>query len=101
MNPLPVFVDAMETAVGRRVATGDVVTVVRKLLARPDPRCLAHDLVAFNDQTSAVRVNHHPFTSEQRHCPIGRVMNSDEVNERVGLVGWQTRAAVMITQLVQ
>ena len=101
MNPLPLFVDAMETAVSRRVAAGDVVTVVRKLLAGSDPRCFSNDLVAFNDQTRAIRVNHYPFTSEQRHRPIGRVMNCNEINERVGLVGRQTRAAVMITQLVQ
>jgi hypothetical protein len=101
MNPVTVIVDPMKASMCGGIAASHVITVIGKLLARPKARRLAHDLVAFDDQTGAIRVHHDPLSTQQRHRSLGGIMNGDEVNERVRLVGGQTCPSVMVTELVQ
>lgn len=95
------LVDAVETAQGRGVGPGDMVTVVGKLLARLEPRRFSDDPVALDDQLRTVGVLHNPFTAEQRDGAVGTVADRDEVDEGVRLVRGQARPAVVVTQLVE
>ena len=101
MNSVTLLVHAVKTAMRRSVSAGDMVAVIRKLLARRQPRCFADNFVTFNHQPCAVGVQDDPLSPEQRHATVGGIMNGDEINERVRLVGRQAGTAVMITQLVE
>ena len=101
MDLVPMFVDAMKTSMRRRVAAGHMVTVIGKLFARRDSWRFADNLVAFDHQPRAVGVQHDPFAAKQGHRAIGGIVDRDEIHERMGLVRWQTRPAVVIAQLVE
>lgn len=101
MNPLTVFVDAVETAVCDRVAAGHVVTVVRKFFSRRETRSLADDFVAFDHELAAVSVDDDPFASEQSHGAVRAIFDRDEINEGVRFVGGQRRTTVVISELVE
>ena len=98
---LTVLIDAVKTTMRDRVASRDMIAVVRKFLARREPRSLADDLISFDDELAAVGMSHHPFASEKRDRPIGAVFNRDEVNECMWLILGQRRAAVVISELVE
>ena len=86
MDFLSVFVDAVKASVCDRVASCDVITVVRKFLAGRESRSFADDLVSFDDELAAVGMGDHPFASEKRDRAVGAIFNRDEVNERVRLI---------------
>lgn len=58
------IVHSMETPVCDRIAASDMITVVGKLFTRRQSRCFAHDLVAFDDELTAIGVNDHPLAPE-------------------------------------
>jgi len=101
VNFLSVLVDPVKTTVRGTVATGDVVAVVGKFLARREPRRFTDDFVALDHETTAVGVDHDPFATEQCHDPIGRVLNGDVINKCVRLVGRKGRPTVVIGELVE
>ena len=95
------IVDAMETAVSARVVAGHVIAVIGKLLARREARGFADDLVALDHEAAAVGMEDHPFAPEERDGVVRRVVDRDEIDERVGLVRRQARAAVVIAEFVE
>lgn len=101
MYPVPELVHAVEAALRRSIEARDVVAVVGKLLPRLEPRLLADDAVALDDESRAVAVLHHPFAAEEGHGAVGAVLDRDEIDERMRLVRRQTRPAVVVTQLVE
>ena len=86
MDAIAVFVDAVKTSMGGRVAAGHVVTVVRELLARCESRRFTNDFISFDHELAAVGVSHHPFASEEGHRSIRTILDRDEINKRVGLI---------------
>ena len=56
----------MKAAVDPRIASGDVVTVVGKLLAGRESRRFAHDLVALDNELCAVIIMNDPFSAQER-----------------------------------
>ena len=101
MNLPALIVDPMKGSARRRVAAGDMVTVVGKLFPGLEARRFADDLVPLDHQPAAVGVLDHPFSPEERHRVIGAVADRDEIHERVGLVRRQRRAAEMVGELVE
>src|SRR5688500_10926073 len=73
MNLVPVLVDAVKAPMRRGIATGHVVAVVGKLLARREAWRLADDLVAFNHQAGPVGVLYDPLPAQQGHGAIGGI----------------------------
>ncbi len=71
MNPVPLLVYAMKAPVRRGVTARHVIAVVGKLFPWSQSRGLAHDLVALNDQSCAIGMEHDPLSAEQRHAAIG------------------------------
>lgn len=101
MDTVPMFVHPVKAAVSAGIAARHMVTVIRELLAGDEARCLTDDFVPLNHQARPVAVQHNPFSAQQCHRPIGRVVNGDEIDERVRFVRRQTRPAVVVAQLVQ
>jgi hypothetical protein len=101
MDATAKFVDAVERAGGAGGGAGDVVAVVGKLFAGREARGFADDFLAFDDEMGAVEVLDHPFAAEERERVFGAVVNRDEVDEGVRLIGGQTRATVMVDEFVQ
>jgi len=91
----------VKRAVGRGVAAGHMVAVVGELLARGKAGGLTDDLVAFDDQMTAIGVIHHPFAPEQRDGVLGGVEDRDEVNKGVRLVRWQRGSTVVVVEFVE
>ncbi len=73
----------MEGAFGRPRAAGEVVAVVRELLARGQGGGLADDAVAFEDLDLAVRRADDPFPAQQLDRLLGEVADGEEVDEGV------------------
>lgn len=86
VNLLPVLVDPMETSVGDRVATGDVIAVIGKLFPGRKTGRFANNFITLNHELAAIRVRDHPLASEQRDGAFGTVFDRNEINERVWLV---------------
>ena len=101
MDVAPGFVDAVKRPVHGRAATGDVIAVVREMLAGREARRFAHNLVPLDDQLAAVLMANDPLATEQRDCPVGIVADRDEIDERVRLALRQTVAALVVNQSVQ
>ena len=101
MNAISLVVDAVKAPVRRRIESGNMIAIVRELLSRGEMRRLADNLVAFDHEPRAVAVHHHPFAPEEGDRSIRGVVNGDEINKRVRLVGRQASAAVMVAQLVE
>ena len=101
MNQLAEFIHAMEGALHAGVAGGDVIAVVRKMLAGRQARRFADDFFTFDDQPAAVFVENHPFSAQEGDRAVRLVPDRDEVNERMRLPFRQTGSAVMVDQPVQ
>jgi hypothetical protein len=95
------FIHTVERPMRRRIASGHMVTVVRKFLTWREARRFSDNLVALDHQAAAVRVLDHPFPAQQRDGMVGSVANRNEVNERVRLVDGQGGSAVMVVELVE
>jgi len=98
---LPLFIDAVETAVRDRVATGDMVAVVGELFSRCETWSFADNFVALDHQLTAIRMHHHPFPAEKCHRPVRSIFDGDKVNKRVRFVGRERRPAVVIGEFVE
>lgn len=101
MNFFTRIIDPMEAPLRRGIQSGHMIAVIGKLLTGRQARGLAHNLVAFNDEPGAVRVFDHPFAAEKCDRAVGTVTDRNEVDKCVRLVRWQTRTAVVITQLIK
>jgi hypothetical protein len=97
----PAFIDPVEAAESGGGLPGDVVTVVRKRFAGGQTGDLADDSVALDDPAVTAGVLYDPFSTQQRHRPIGRVVDRDEVNEGVGSVRRKTVTTVVVDELVE
>ena len=95
------LVDPMKAALSARPVAGDMIAVVRKMLTRSEAWSLADDLVTFDYQTAAVRLQYHPFAPEQRDGTVRFVFDRDEVDECMWGSVWQALAAMMVDQPVE
>lgn len=95
------LIDAVETAGGAGIDAGDMIAIVREMLAGGEAWSFANDLVALDDQVRAVGVVDHPFAAKQRDGAIRRVFDGDKIDERVWLVLRQAHAAVVINELIE
>ena len=71
MNPVTLLVDAMEAAVRRGVTARNMIAVIGKLFAWRQSRGLTDNLVALDDQSGAIGMEHDPLSTEQGHAAIG------------------------------
>jgi len=101
MNAFAEFIDAMKATVGAGVDPRDMIAIVGKLLTGREVGRFADDLVAFDHEAGAVAMQHDPLSAQQRHLSIRRILDRDEVNERMWLVSRQARSAMMVTELVE
>lgn len=91
----------MKTPSGAGRAAGDVITVVGKLFTRSEAGRFADDFLPFDDQVGSVEVLDHPFSAEERERVFRSVVNRDEVDESVRLIGGQTRAAMVVDEFIE
>ncbi len=78
-----------------------MVTIVGELFARREARCLADDFIALDHEARAVGMQHDPFAPQQCDRAVGSIVDRDEVNEGVRLVGRETGPAEVMTQFVE
>lgn len=91
----------MKTPGGAGRAAGDVIAVVGKLFTRGEAGRFADDFLPFDDQVGSVEVLDHPFSAEERERVFRSVVNRDEVDESVRLIGGQTRAAMVVDEFIE
>lgn len=101
MHLIAEFVDAVKTAVSRRIGARHMIAVVGELFARRQLRRFAHDPIAFDHQARAVGVLDDPFPTQQGDGAIGAVPDGDEINKGMRLVRRETGAAMMIAEFVE
>src|ERR1700756_1835777 len=56
-----------KSAFGDAILCDNMITVVAKLLSRPEPRKLTHNAVPFYDQLATMRIGLNPFSSTNLH----------------------------------
>lgn len=95
------FIDAMKAARDEGVAAGDVITVVGERFPRSQPRSLAHNLVALDDQAFAVGLFDQPLAAQQVDRVVGAVGERDKVYKGVWFVRGQARSAAMINEAIE
>ena len=101
MNLAPEFVDAVKTPGGPGRAAGDMIAVVGKLFPGSEAGRFADDFFPFDDQVGSIEVLDHPFSAEERKRVFRSVVNRNEVDESVRLIGGQTRAAMVVDEFIQ
>ena len=99
-NAAATLVEAVKTSVGPSIASSHVVAVVGKMSAGCEAGGFAYDLIAFDDELSAVGVLDHPFAAEKSDGPVRIVADREVINKRVRPVGRQLLAAVPIDKFV-
>ena len=98
---LTLFIDAVKTSVRDGFTTRDVVAVIGKLFARSESRSFANDLISFDHELAAVGMRHDPFASEERYGLIRSVLDGNEIDERVRLVGRKRRPTMMVHEFIK
>jgi hypothetical protein len=101
VDAITVFIDAMKASMCRGVGASHMIAVVRELFTRREPWRFANDFVTFDDEPRAVGMEDDPLPSQQRHTAVRRIVNRDEIDERVRLVRRKAGPAVVIAQLVE
>jgi hypothetical protein len=71
------------------------------LFTRSEAWRFADDFLPFDDQVGSVEVLDHPFSAEERERVFRSVVNRDEVDESVRLIGGQTRAAMVVDEFIE
>lgn len=101
MNLLTELIHAVKTPVSLGIGAGDMIAVVGKLFAGDKTRGFTNDLVPLDDQPGPVGVSYDPFSTQEGDCVFGPVLNCDKIDERMGFVGRQARAAPVIVEFVE
>ena len=101
MDFLPVFINAVKTTMRDRITARHMITVIGKLFAGGEAWGFAHDLVAFDHELAAVGVSDDPLPAEKRNRLIRSVLDRDEIDKRVRLVGRKRWPAVVIGEFIK
>ena len=101
MNQLAEFVHPVEGATRTGVAGGDMIAIVREMLAGRQARRLADNLVPLDDEATAIGLLDHPFSAEQGDRAVGFVLDRDKIDERMRLALGQAIAAMMMDEPVK
>ena len=95
------FVAAVETPLHDGSAGGDVVAVIGETFAGREHGSFVYDALALDDLAGAVVALDDPFAAKELDGVLGGVVDGDEINKRVRLVGGQAFAAMVVNEFIE
>src|ERR1700745_2089007 len=81
------FIDSQKCTFGRAITPDHVIAVIRKLLARSQPRKLSNDTISLHDYLGTLAIGNDPFAAPNKNGFGRTIMNRNEINKRKGPVG--------------